>query len=272
MKRLTGGILLGLLSGVAQPVDLGAQEDFRAADLDRPTKVEDATPVEFRAWEIEIGSRGVLAEGARAIDGVLELKAGLLRNAQIGVELETGLERVGSGGRSETGLAAASAHLLYGIRRETVAGPALALRIDASTPGAGALRHEDVQLGIKGITGRSIGRLRLHGNGGYVLASEPDGGDYWRAGLGSDYPWGLFSRALLADVYAEIPTSGARARVWAEVGLRIQISNRSVLDLGVGTRVDEWDAGIPNLELVLGLARVFGLPTRVDPYPDPAIR
>jgi hypothetical protein len=253
-------------------MDLRAQEDFRAADLDRPTKVEDATPVEFRAWEIEFGSRGELAEGTRAFDGVLELKAGLFRNTQIGVELEAGLERVGSGGGSETGLEAASAHLFYGIRRETISGPALALRIDVSSPGAGALRHEDVQLGIKGITSRSIGRLRLHGNGGYMLASEPDGGDYWRAGLGGDYPWGLFSRALLADVYAEIPTSGARARVWAEAGLRIQVSNRSVLDLGVGTRIDEWEAGTPNVELIIGLARVFGLRPRVDPYPNPAIR
>ena len=66
---------------------------------------------------------------------------------------------------------------------------------------------------------RSFGRVRLHGNGGYTAASQADGGDYWRVGLGSDYPLGLFSRALLADVYVEIPTSQARSRVWVEGGI-----------------------------------------------------
>lgn len=257
---------LGVATGAA------AQEDFRAADLDRPIMVEDANPIEFRAWEFEFGTRGGLAEGSQHLEGALELKAGLLRNAQIGVEVEPVLQRFGSGAGTETGLESASVHLLYGVRRETVSGPALAVRVDAASPGTGVLGNADLQGGLKGIASRSFGRLRLHGNGGYMIASESDGGDYWRGGLGGDYPWGLFSRALLADVYAEIPTSGARARVWTEVGMRIQISNVSVLDIGLATRVDEWEAGEPNVEIVLGFARVFGVGGTVPDYPNPSIR
>jgi hypothetical protein len=261
-----------LVAALAQGSGVRAQEDFRAADLDRPTKVEDANPIELRAWEIEVGSRASAREGSRRVETVVELKAGLLRNTQFGVELTPVLERVGSGGGTEAGLEAASAHLFYGLRRETVSGPALALRIDASTPGTGVVGHADPQLGFKGVASRSLGRLRLHGNGGYVVATDADGGDYWRGGLGGDYPWGLFSRALLADVYAEIPTSGTRARVWTELGMRIQISNVSVLDVGLATRLDEWEAGDPNVELVLGLARVFGFGVSVDDHPNPSIR
>ena len=269
--RLRAVVLAAVAPLLTTPYGAGAQEDFRAADLDRPIKVEDANPIEFRAWEMEVGSRGSAREGSQHLETVLELKAGLLRNAQLGIELGPVLERGGSVG-TEVGLESASAPVFYGLRRETVSGPALAIRIDAATPGTGAVGHEDAQVGFKGIASSSFGRLRLHTNGGYVVAGDADGGDYWRGGFGGDYPLGLFSRALLADLYAEIPTSGARARVWTEVGMRIQISNVSVLDVGLATRLDEWDAGRPNVELVLGFARVFGIGVNVGGYPNPAIR
>ncbi len=253
------------------PLVAWAQEDFRAADLDRPIRIEDANPIKFREWEFEIGSRGLLEEGARGLRGIFEVKTGLIRNAQFGLEVESGV-RVESGAGTDAGLEAASAHLLYGVWRETVSLPALAIRVDVASPGAGAIGHEGAQFGIKGIVTRSFGRVRLHGNGGYTAASQADGGDYWRVGLGSDYPLGLFSRAVLADVYVEIPTSQARSRVWVEVGTRVQVSNWSVLDLGLSTRLDKWDAGDANVELVIGFSRAFGIQGNVDPYPNPSIR
>ncbi|MDX1578188.1 MAG: hypothetical protein R3266_06875, partial [Gemmatimonadota bacterium] len=231
-------------------------------------------PVEYRAWELEIGGRGGIAEGGeRALLGLVELKSGLFRNGQVGLELEAGFEDPGAGIEARDGLEALSAHVLYGIARETVSFPAVALRLDASTPGTGSIGHEDWQAGAKAILTRSFGRLRLHGNGGYRIASEADGDDYWRVGLAADYPLGLFSRSVLADVYAEIPTSTGRSRVWVEVGTRLQTSNRSVLDLGVATRLDAWDQGNANVELVVGVSRILNLPwlTGVRPYPNPTI-
>ena len=270
-RGVSAAIALGLGSA-APPAPVAAQEDFRAAELDRPTRVEDAYPIKFREWEFQSGLRGSLGEGDRGLLGLLEFKTGLFRNGQMGVELEGGVERSSAHGTGG-GIEAASAHLLYGLARETVSLPAVAVRLDASTPGAGAIGHDDWQFGVMGVATRSLGRLRLHGNGGYRIAGEADGGDYWRFGLGADYPLGLFSRAILADLYVEAPVSAGRARVWAEIGTRLQVSNWSVLDLGLATRLDEWDEGNANVEIVVGLSRSFGIPglTSVPLYPNPTI-
>ncbi len=164
-------------------------------------------------------------------------------------------------------------HLLYGILRETTGLPALGIRFDVHTPGVGSARHEDWQFGAKGLVTRGFGRTRAHVNAGYMVASVADGGDYWRFGLGVDRPIGLFSRNLLADVYAEVPVDEGRTRVWAELGTRIQTGNLAVLDIGLGTRLDEWERGAANVEITIGVSRMFGVPggVRVGPYPDPTI-
>ncbi|WP_420632888.1 hypothetical protein [Candidatus Palauibacter sp.] len=264
-------IALGL-GAAALPGPVAAQEDFRAAEIDRPVRVEDAHPIKFREWEFQSGVRGSIGEGDRGLLGLLEFKTGLFRNGQMGIEIEGGIERP-SGDGTGGGIESASAHLLYGLARETVSLPGVAVRLDASTPGAGDIGHDDWQFGVTGIATRSMGRLRLHGNGGYRIAGEADGGDYWRFGLGADYPLGLFSRAILADLYVEAPVSAGRARVWAEIGTRLQVSNWSVLDLGLATRLDEWDEGNANVEIVVGMSRAFGIPglTRVPRYPNPTI-
>ena len=271
VRGVAGTIVLGAgAAAVSAPVV--AQEDFRAAELDRPTRVEDAYPIKFREWEFQSGLRGSLGADDRGLLGLIELKTGLFRNGQMGVEIEGGVERP-SGDGTGGGIESASAHLLYGLARETVSLPGVAVRLDASTPGAGAIGHGQWQFGATGIATRSLSRLRLHGNGGYRLAGEADGGDYWRFGFGADYPLGLFSRAILADLYVEAPVSAGRARVWAEIGTRLQVSNWSVLDLGLATRLDEWDEGNANIEIVVGVSRAFGIPglTRVPPYPNPTI-
>ena len=249
------------------------EEDFRASDRDRPTRVEDANPIKHREWEIEFGARGTLQEEAtRGVETLLELKAGLFPNTQVGIEVESGWARSAPGAPSRSGVEAFGAHLVYGIRRETPGGPGLALRVDGATPGVGDFGNSDAQVGVLTIVSRSVGRLRVHANGGLTVASDADGGDYWRAGLGGDYPIGLFSRVVLFDVFAEIPTAaGANTRLWIDAGTRVQLSNWTVLDVGVATRVDRWRDGSANFEFVIGLSRVFGIAPAVGPYPDPSI-
>ena len=64
------------------------------------------------------------------------------------------------------------------------------------------------------------------------------------------------------------------ARAWAELGTRVQVTNLSVIDVGLSTRLDEWDRGSANIRLVVGFSRVFGIGglVRVPEYPDPSIR
>ena len=85
---------------------------------------------------------------------------------------------------------------------------------------------------------------------------------------------GFSSRLIMGDVYAEIPVDTGPTRTWAELGTRIQVSNLTVIDVGLATRLDEWNRGTGNIQLVLGVSRVFGIGglVRVPEYPDPSIR
>lgn len=253
------------------PAIAAAQEDFRSADLDRPILVEDAFPVKLYEWEVELGLRGALREAGSAIEGIAELKTGLFLNGQAGLDLELGSEDLGE--ETAAGIESAGLHLLYNANRETWSWPAFAARVDVRTPGTGDLGREEWAARLKGIATRSFGRLRLHANGGYEAASAADGGDVWLAGLAFDYPIGLFSRAVMGDVFVELPADAGRTRAWLELGSRWQMTNESVLDLGLATRLDEWEEGRANIRLIVGLSRVFGIPglVRAPPYPNPRI-
>lgn len=256
------------------PPSATAQEDFRSADLDRPLRVEDAYPIKRREWEIEAGIRAGAGEEDRA-EGLLELKTGLFWNTQVGVELHGGWVRdeAPDGEEDAAGLESAGAHALVNVNRETRSWPAFSARLDVETPGAGDIGREEWAVALKGIATRSFDRLRLHANAGYAVADEADGGDFWSGGLAFDYPIGLFSRTVMADAYAEIPTGDGDARVWTTVGTRWQLTNQTVLDLGLGGRVDRWMDGEGDVELVIGISRVFGIAAFVDvpPYPGPKL-
>lgn len=245
-----------------------------SADLERPLLTEDAFPLKFREWEVELGLRGGPAEVGSGLLGIAELKSGLFLNGEVGLEIEAGVQD--SGLESEgslSGIETVSAHVLYGFSRETWAWPAFAGRVDVSSPGTGSFGREDWGVEIKGMASRSLGRLRLHANGGYSVSAAEDGGDFWLMGLAVQYPIGLFSKAILGDFFVELPTGEDRARVWFELGTRWQLANRSVLDFGLATRLDEWERGNANVQFVVGISRVFGIPgfVRVPPVSHPRI-
>ncbi len=266
-------VMAGLLAAAVAAVrPAAAQEDFRSADPDRPIRVEDAYPLKYLEWEWEIGTETRLAEGGTyAVAGLLEVKTGIARNWQVGIELHPAWER--AAGLSTGGLEEFGAHVLFNLNQEGAVAPALAVRGDVVAPGAGDVGRSDVGGRLKGMLTRGFGRGRLHANGGYTWATTADGGDFWIAGLAFDYPIGLFSKSVLGDVYAEFPAGGTEVRVWAELGTRWQISNASVVDFGVTTRLDRWGDGVANIGFVIGIARVFGIPglVRVPPYPNPRI-
>ena len=251
---------------------LGAQEDFRHVDEGRPVHVEDAYPIKFREWEWELGlSAEGLEGGTREVESVLELKTGILRNAQVGLELHGVLER--AGGVSETGLESFAGHVLYNLNQEGRRAPAFGLRLDVASPGIGELGHNDPSVRLKAMLTRGVGASRVHLNGGYRWSGAADGGDVTEVGVALDRTWGLTSRLLVGDVFLEIPESG-RTRVRVDVGARLQWSKQTVVDLGVGSRLDTWDDGVPNLGLTVGVSRASGIRALVpDPsYPNPRLR
>ncbi len=272
-RRVVMGLLALIVPAGALPAAAFAQEDFRNTDRGRPLLTEDAYPIEFREWEFELGGRGRLVEGetGSGAGATVGLKTGLFRNAQVGLEIETALERQIGG--TELGLGGVGASLMYGLRRETWGGPALAVRGDGHAPGSARLGRDDWAFSLTGIMTRSFGRFRIHANGGHHFGGDGGDGDSWRVGLAADYPVGLFSRLLMADVVVEIPVHGGRSRVWLELGTRGQSTNTTVIDLGLATRLDEWEAGRANVEVTVGIARAFGIfeLVEVPVYSEPAL-
>ena len=272
LHRLVAAAAIAAACPLTPPARASAQEGFRDADAGRPLRVEDAYPLKYLEWEWEAGARSEWAEGG-GWEGTasLGLAWGIVRNAELGLEAHPALAR--ASGASETGVEAFGPYILYNLNQEGTRTPAFAARADLALPGTGDVGRRDAGGRVHAIATRSFGRLRWHTNGGYAWASGRDGGDFWTGGLAADYPIGLFSRAVLADVYAEIPATRGRARVWAELGARIQWTNELVLDVGATTRLDQWSDGRPNVGLVLGLSRAFGFAglTSVPPYPNPRI-
>ena len=267
---LFGLVLAAILSGS----DATAQEDFRSLDAGRPLKVTDAYPKKYLEWEFQFGLQGGWAEGGqRSLEGLLELETGLFRNLEIGAGLQVATKN--DGATTSTGLETLEVDALYNFKHEGWVWPAIAVQASAGAPTGGDLSQEDWVWGADLLLTRSFSnRLRIHVNGGYVVASEADDDDFWRGGVAFDIPMGFTSRLIMGDVYAEIPVDTGPTRVWAELGTRIQITNLTVIDVGLSTRLDEWSDGAANVSLVIGYSHVFGIGglTRVPEYPDPRIR
>lgn len=262
----------GMMTVLLLATPAAAQEDYRNLDAGRPLRVEDAYPIKFHEWEWELGT-GVagLEGGAFSGQTVLELKTGIFRNAQLGLEAHAAVERVA--GVSETGIEEVQGHLLYNFNQEGSRTPAVGLRMDVQGPGWGDLARSDWGARLTALATRTFGRSRMHVNAGYGWHSARDGDGLWSAGVAWDRALGLTSRMVAGDVFVEIPESGP-ARVWVDLGGRVQMTKQVVLDAGVFGRLDEWNSGIPNLGLVVGLSRSFGVRslTPLGPYPDPRLR
>ena len=259
--------------GVLWGREATAQEDFRSLDQGRPLKVTDAYPKKYLEWEFQFGLQGGLAEeGSNSLGGGFVLETGLFRNFEIGAGLQ--VAREDDGATTTSGLESLQIQALYNFKHEGWTWPAVAIQAGAEAPGGSDLSREDWAWGVDLLLTRSFANLlRIHVNGGYAVASDVDGGDYWRGGVALDIPMGFSSRLIMGDVYAEIPVTGP-TRTWAELGTRIQVSNLTVIDVGLSTRLDEWNRGTANIQLVVGVSRVFGIGglVRVPEYPDPRIR
>ena len=253
-----------------------AQEDFRSLDVGRPLKVTDAYPKKYLEWEFQIGLQGGWTEGGqRSLEGLLELDMGLFRNFEIGAGLQVAVATEDDGASTSNGLESLEVEALYNFKHEGWTWPAVAIQAGAEAPTGSDLSREDWAWGVDLLLTRSFAnRLRIHANGGYVVASAVDGDDYWRGGVAFDVPVGFSSRLIMGDLYTEVPVDIGPTRAWAELGTRVQVSNLTVIDVGLATRLDEWNRGVANVRLVVGFSRVFGIGrlVRVPEYPDPRIR
>lgn len=261
MKRsLRWGLIAAVGVLLCRERSLAAQTDYRNLDEGRPTRVEDAYPVERYAVEF-LTSYALEREPGGAIVHafVPELEYGIVANGQLGITAPVGM--LHEGGITRAGLSGLRAFALYNVNTESPALPALALRADVRVP-AGSFGGGETRVTLKGIATRSWGRHRMHVNGAYTLGPdaspalvEPAGRWWWGAALDRT----LFRQSvlLLAEVYARGAARAAPAEVTGSLGVRWQWSPTAVIDVGLARGLVHGRG--PDYAFTLGISNAFAI-------------
>jgi hypothetical protein len=264
--RRLSGLRTNRRSGIALVVllilpfgSLSAQIDYRNLEDDRPTRIEDAYPIERHAFEFLLPWRYERESGGSVHSFSPELSHGLLPNLQVGLKLP--LAGAHDGSERTWGLAGLRLFSLYNFNTESGSLPAFSLRADGAFP-VGGLAGDGSRLTLKGILTRSFGLTRLHANGAYTLgdderaaaAAEPAA--RWWYGLAVDRTFYRKSTLVVVELYALRERDAAPVEVNASLGLRRQLSPLHVIDLGVSRRLREQG---PDLEVTIGVSRAFAI-------------
>ena len=245
-----------------------AQTDYYNTDAGRPLRIEDATAVERRAFEIqaapfrlERSSSGVYHWGLEP-----EIAYGILPRTS--VELGVPFAFVDHGGDRASGLSGIHLSAFHNLNTETSI-PALAVSGSVLLP-IGALAADETYASVKGILTRTFTWARFHLNGEYTYGSrietltDASAGaaelSSWVGGLAVDRTFPLKAMLVSAEVYAREPMHGDAELEWnTGVGIRYQLDPRFNIDGGFGRRLTGDDRG---WYITFGTAYAVGLPWR----------
>lgn len=237
--RTRAALAAALTLFAARPA--AAQTDYYNTDPGRPVRIEDASPVERHAFELQLAPVRLEREGGGTYHWEVapELAYGILPRTQVEVAFPLALADGGDDG-STRGLAGIELAALYNLNVETRTLPALAVVAEVLLP-VGALAPDEAYTSLKGIATRTFAGARVHLNGQFTLGPDTDGpvGDAsrWMAGVAVDRTFPLRSLLLIGDVYAEQPLDDGAALGWtAEAGVRYQTSPQFNIDFGGGRR------------------------------------
>ncbi len=211
--------------------------DHSNLDEGRPLRVED--PYSISEGEIELEAGIGFAAERRNKDRLfipVEILYGALPNFQISIGTGFSSESVDE----QAKFGDIEIEALYNFNQETLNIPALGVRVGASLPtgvdSAGTI------LTVKGLATKSIGRLSIHGNAAYKFLNGDEGNEEdnrLEFILGASCPIGApgFTRlTLIGDVFTDFSVEdNNRSVVGSELGLRYQLTQRVVLDTGVGS-------------------------------------
>lgn len=264
---LRAGLAAGFVAAaLASASPAAAQTDYYNTDAGRPVTIEDAYPVERRAFELQLAPLRVeRAAGGLYTWGIEpEIAYGILPRTHVEFGVPLAWRDAAVPGGSEGGLAGLELGVFHNLNVETMI-PALALAAEAVFP-VGALAPDQTYLSAKGIATKTFSWIRFHVNGQYTFGAEPEPGESagvhevsrWLAGVAVDRTFPLRALLLTGEVLARQPIHEEEELAWdAGVGLRYQYSPRTALDAGIGRELtgDEraWS-------FTVGAAYAFGLP------------
>lgn len=255
--------LIGLPAASAR-----GQTDYYNTDTGRPLQIEDAYPVERRAFEIQAAPLRI----ERSRTGVYhwgiepELAYGILPRTQLELAVPFAFIDAGGGERS-SGLSGLHLSVLHNFNVETSI-PALAVSAGVLLP-VGSLGPDEAYTSVKGILTRTFTWARFHLNGEYTFGSRLAAGDEsagaaevssWLGGIAVDRTFPLKSLLVTGEVYAREPIHTNEGIEWnTGVGFRYQLDPRFNIDGGIGRRLTGDDGG---WYVTFGTAYAVGLPWR----------
>jgi hypothetical protein len=256
--------LLLVAAAIALPARVAAQTDYYNTDAGRPIRIEDAYPVERRAFELQLAPlRLERSAGAYTWGVEPEAAFGILPRTHLELGFPLALIDAPSRGTS-SGLAGVELSAMHNLNVETAI-PALAIVADVLLP-AGGFGPDRAYPSLKGIATKTFSWMRFHANGQYTFGNssggEPASGavhvSRWMAGLAADKTFPLRSLLLTAEIVAEQPLEAAESVEWSTAaGVRYQWSPRWAMDAGFGVRLG---AEPRPWFITMGSAYAFGLP------------
>lgn len=236
--------------------------DHDNIDSDRPLDFDDAETIAFRERSVEVGVALAKRRGGRlGLAGDAEYLYGFAKNWHLNLGLDpTLLDTNGSGRRFDVGDFAVGVQ--HNFNRETESSPAFGFRADAYVPtGRGS---SGVDFRLRAIASRKWGRYgRLHLNADLDVNNSPSPGQRRMLPgviLGYSLPLGYprrFDRTLVAQVGVRRAPNNGTALTNVGVGLRQQVSQRSVFDLGIKSDIAGGGSDRERFRVVAGYSTAF---------------
>jgi hypothetical protein len=261
MKRLTLTLLsLLCVASIANAID------HDNIDAGRPLLFDDATSIAYRERAFEIGvGLGFPERRSVGVGLSAEYLYGFARNTHLSIDFDPTI-----GGREGTtdrraDFGDVSVGLFRGLNRENLSTPATAVRADLSLPTGRGSRGPQVRLrGILSKTVRQYSRLHVNADANIFLQSDSGERAFQPALiLGLTRPLGYptrFDRTGLAEIAIRAgETNGSGAILSTGVGLRQQVTVRSVFDIGIQSDIAVVGRGTSRtpLRLVSGYSTQF---------------
>lgn len=239
--RLLVFVTMAIMTSLLTPFFPAIALDHGNLDEGRPLLVQDAYPVSQGELVIETGAG--FASQKRTSDHwffPIQFVYGILPNTQleVGTMFFTDPHDIDEPGKSgDMGIS-----ILYNFNQETVTLPAFALKGSLQFPTG--VDSSGIESEITGIVTKSLGRLTLNFNAGYqwIGGHDPDQRNgVYKFVFGGGYPVGapMYTRTIiLADVYLQQSSlRGEKETLGAEIGFRLQLRERLVLDFGFGSEL-----------------------------------
>lgn len=217
--------------------------DHDNLDSSRPLRIEDAESIAFRERAIEFGVVPTFPSRSRRGSAGLGLSAeylyGFALNSHLSVDFDPYLGARSQSDDRRLDVGNIGVGVLHNLNRETISRPAFAVRADAYLPTGRGARGAGVRL--RGMASRTFNQYsRFHLNvEANLQTSAGDGERAFQPAVtaGVSRPFGYptrFDRTVVAELGARASEEeGQGAVVYTGVGLRQQVTVRSVFDVGI---------------------------------------